>query len=208
MKRFMITICVMVILAIAINPVFSQSLEYGVKAGLNFATFGGEDAGDWGTRTGFSFGGFLAYPVAGIFFIQPELLYTMKGAEDTFTFQGDSYTESFRFSYLEIPVLGKLALPLRNMSIKPVLYAGPALSFRLSSKYHAEGGGEEYEEDDDAVKSTDFGFVIGAGAGVPIGARTLGLEVRYDFGLTSFDDSEEKYNVKNNVLMLMISLQL
>jgi hypothetical protein len=113
MKRFGVTICAIVILSIAVNPLFAQSLEYGVKAGLNFATFGGEDAGDWGTRTGFSFGGFLAYPVADIFFIQPELLYTMKGAE-----------------------------------------------------------------------------------------------VRYDFGLTSFDDSEEKYNVKNNVLMLMISLQL
>jgi hypothetical protein len=113
----------------------------------------------------------------------------------------------FKLSYLEIPVLAKLAVPLNNTNIKPVIYAGPSFSLKLNSSWHwlVKETSQEYEEDDEYAKSTGFGFVIGAGAGIPLGSITVGLEIRFDFGLASFEDD---YSIKNNVFMVMVSVQI
>jgi hypothetical protein len=208
MKRFIVVGCLVLFFAAGSQALCGQGIEYGVKGGLNLSNFGGSDADEWDNRVGIAIGGFLAYPVMNMFYIQPEVLYTMKGAKWDYDFGGASYTETLQLDYLEIPVLAKLVIPLQNSTIKPMIYAGPAVAFNLKSNWHVEGNGEEFDEEDDEVKSTDFGFVLGGGVGIPFGSHMLGVEVRYDFGLSSFDDSPEKYNIKNNTIMLMLSFQI
>ncbi len=208
MKQLAAVLYAVLVFAIAADTAFAQPMTFGAKAGLNIANIGGDDAGDFESRTGFSIGGFLAYPLANMFYIQPEVLYTMKGAAQKQTFGGTTYTGTVKLDYLEIPVLAKLVIPMKNSGLTPMLYAGPALGFKLSSKLHLEGGGLDSEEDYEGIKGTDFGFVIGGGVGIPVGASTFGIEIRYDLGLSSIDDSEDNFNIKNNVLMLMVSFQI
>ncbi len=212
MKRVTTVLIVLFVLVIVMNTTTAQPINFGVKAGLNFANFGGEESGDWSSRTGMAFGGYFEYPLSNTVSVQPEVIYTMKGARQTdrYTFQGAAYTETltFKYNYLEIPVAGKLSIPLDNTNLTPVLFAGPSFAFRLSSGWEMKEEGDRYEGDDDRVKSFDFGFLIGGGAMFNIGARFVEVEIRYNMGLTSLDDSGNNHSIKNNVLMLMASYQI
>jgi hypothetical protein len=208
MKRFTVVSCLLLFFVISVQPLAAQGLGYGFKGGVNMSNFSGSDGDDWDNRTGIAIGGFLSYPLTNMFYIQPEVLYTMKGAKWEFNFAGESYKETLQLDYIEIPVLAKLEIPLRNSNLKPMLYAGPAVAFNVKSNYRIEEDGDTFDEEDEFVKSTDFGFVVGAGIGIPVKSHRIGVEVRYDFGLTSFDDSEDNFDIKNNVLMLMLSFQI
>jgi hypothetical protein len=208
MKQWTVIFLAVVLLAVGTEATLAQPFDFGIKGGLNIANIGGEDAGDFESRTGLSIGGFIAYPLANMFYIQPELLYSMKGAAQKQTFGGVSYTGTLKLDYIEIPVLGKLVIPLQKSNMKPMVYAGPSLAFKLSSKLHLEGGDLDDTDDYEGIKSTDFGFVVGGGVGFPVGANTLAVEIRYDFGLSSIDDTEDNSNIKNNVIMLMVSYQI
>jgi hypothetical protein len=208
MKQITAVLITVMLLVVATDTASAQPISFGAKTGLNFSNLGGDDAGQWDSRTGFALGVYLAYPVANTIFFQPELLYTMKGATDTYNFAGASYTETLKYNYLEIPLLGKVIINLENSSLRPMLYAGPSPAFKLSSKWQEKGGGENYQVEDDRLKSFDLGFVIGAGAGFNVGSHIVGAEIRYNMGLTSIDDTGNNLNVKNNVIMLMVSYQI
>ncbi len=209
MKRFTTILCAIVILVVSAHVINAQPPGFGLKGGLNFSNFGGDDAGTWDSRSGFSFGGFLNSSFSEMFYIQPELLYTTKGASTTSTFEtGDRVTRSLKFSYFEIPILGKLVIPLKNSSFQPMVYAGPYMAFKLSSKLHIEGDDLETESSYDDARTTDFGLVFGGGVGFPVRENILGVEIRYNLGLTSFDDSDDNFNIKHNLFMVILSFQI
>jgi len=164
-------------------------IEKQIKLGLNFANIGGDDADDTSTKTGLVGGFGVKLSLAGIIAVQSELLYTKKGATvDTGAEEIDA-----TYDYLEIPVMGKI-----NMPGIPNFYAGPALGFKLN----AEADGDDIG---DTVKSTDFSLVIGSDYGVPI--PTIGraiLDLRYTFGLSSFDDSGADLDTKHRVFSVML----
>jgi hypothetical protein len=209
MKRFTTILCALVILIVSVHTINARPPGFGLKGGLNFSNFGGDDAGTWDSRTGFSFGGFLVSSFSDLFSIQPELLYTTKGAKRTSTFGvGDRETSTLRFSYLEIPILGKITIPLRNSNFQPLLYAGPYMAIKLSSKMLIESDNQDTESSYDDARATDFGLVFGGGVGFPVRENIIGLEVRYNLGLTSFDDSDDNFSIKHTVVMVMVSFQI
>jgi hypothetical protein len=209
MKSLSVVLLLMCLLFFAANTSFSQSLDFGVKAGLNIATIGGDHANDdWKSRTAAAVGGYVIYPVTHSFSVQPELLYSMKGAVEEGTFGGSRITATLKLDYLEIPVLGKLAIPLKDSDVTPVLFAGPSLAFKLSSKVQQKWEDEEWVDDFDDVKGSDVGFTIGGGVGIPVGMHRLEAELRYNFSLSSIDSSGDNLDIKNNVFMLMLSFRL
>jgi len=197
-----------------------------VKSGL--ADWSAEDFGiplefDTKMRMGGAFGGFLIYSISDMFAIQPELLYTMKGVKGETTVALDFYDEywnylgtydvtlkgTIKLSYLEIPVLAKIAIPTQG-SVKPVLIIGPSLSFKLSAEAEGEMEVEGYSESEeidisDEVSGVDFGLVFGAGVDVLLASGTLTFDARYNLGLTNVPDIEgESYDVKNAVISFMV----
>ncbi len=202
MKRF-IALCVIAIVCVTLGAGVShaQLLQYGLKAGLNIASLSGDEVDDLDSRMGLAVGGYLSVPVAPSFSIQPELLYSMKGASDSFA----GVDVTLKLDYLEIPVLAKYTFGLPGAPVKPSIFAGPALGLKLSSKVKVEGFGESEEEDLEDVKDTDFGLVFGAGLAFNLGSNSVGVDVRYNLGLTSIDDTGEGFDVKNNVISLMVS---
>jgi hypothetical protein len=209
MKRLTIILFAMVLLFAFSSMASAQGLTgYGLKAGLNMASFGGDngDADFWEVeldkkmKMGFTAGGFVTYSITEMFAVQPEVFYTMKGVK----YEGDDWTTTFTYNYLEIPVLAKFTIPTEG-NISPNLFVGPALGINLSAKYKEEYDGQTEEGDVEdypfefggwpKAKSTDFGLVFGAGVDIGMPHSAITIDGRYTLGLTSnSEDYEWEYD--------------
>jgi len=168
----------------------------GVKFGLNMANFSGSDVSNTSNRTAFKVGAFGIFDLGGLVSLQPEVLYTMKGASEKIDVLGTTVKVTYKLAYLEIPVLVRLNLPLQGSTLLPGFFAGPAMAFKLSGKVKAEGGGSTEETDMENVKSTDWGLVFGFGLNV----GPIYVDVRYNMGLSTIDDSADPSDIKNRVI--------
>lgn len=154
---------------------------FGPKAGINYSSFNGADADPFDSRQGYSIGVSLAFSPGGWFTVQPEFLYTEKGAEgDTLGFNEAQLT------YIEIPVLLKINLPGWAV-VTPNVFAGPAFAANVGARAKNKTTGVE-EKIDGMIQDTDYGFVFGAGVDVSIGLGRLGVEARYVLGRKQVDD--------------------
>lgn len=175
----------------------------GPKAGLNIASIAGDDADQilegqtLDSRTGFAGGLFFMYQFSNMFAIQPEAYYTMKGA--TYSESGADLTISL--DYIEVPILVKFIIPIEGSAIKPSIFAGPSIGFNMTAKSKVEFDGESQENDfKDDTKSTEFSLAFGGGLGFPVGNGELGVDIRYILGMSTFDDSSDPWDLKNNVI--------
>jgi hypothetical protein len=170
------------------------SVAFGIRGGLNLATFHGDDVSFDGVepknRTGFCGGAFVAIPLGQSFLIQPEVLYSQKGAK----YEEAGETFALKFDYVEVPLLFKARLG--SGGAKPSLFAGPAVAFKIRSRLEADG---EEEEEAEELKSTDFGIVAGVGLDLAAGSGSFVIDARYTWGLTRLDDSSDEADVKSGV---------
>jgi hypothetical protein len=213
--------------AIAWTPSLSQSNpqptpRFGIIGGANLATQTGYDASN---RLGFAGGLMAVLPVSPSFAIQPELMFTRKGATSKlFTTSATS-----KFDYIELPVLARFEIPAFGR-VKPFVYGGPGFAYRTSctlGTVYGEGvvqnGVPIFSEtavitqcDSLAsqlalaglpgvkVSSTDVDGIIGAGLAFDVGGRTMTVGARYDVGFVKlFTDS----NSKNRALSFMGTLE-
>lgn len=191
MKKVVLFVSLLAIVMLFALPVSAQQMvglaDKGIKVGVNMATFGGDDVDDVDSRTGLVAGAYAKFKFTPLLSIQPELLFSMKGAE-----YGDN---TAKLNYIEIPVLIQASFPSPNFV--PNFYVGPALGIKLSETLEYDG--EEVETDDDAYKGTDFGLAVGLGAKFTM----ISVEARYTLGLSSIDDSGFDADIKNQVLSIM-----
>ena len=165
MQKYFFLIFIIILLISASG--LGQSINTGVKVGLNSASTGGKDASSQ-SITSFNAGFFASLNVIGLLSLQPELLYTMKGYKVEYPvplqigpIPFGSGLLTAKISYLEIPVL----LKLNTSSFRPLwpnIFVGPELAFKLSSK--AISGSPSSEQNLQNINSTDFGIVFGAGS--------------------------------------------
>lgn len=176
-------------------------MAFGIRGGLNLAKFHGDDANFEAVspknRTGFCGGAFVAFRLAESFFIQPEVLYTQKGAR--YEESGEELTVAL--DYVEVPLLFKARFG--SGGARPSLFAGPSAAFKIRSQLEFDGEKEEVEE----VKGTEFGIVAGAGLDLAAGSGAFVIDARYTWGLTTVLDSSESADVKNGVWSFSIGYQ-
>lgn len=215
MKRLILAVfAVLLVFTFSSTTLFAKT-KVGVKGGVNLANLeieagiGGMEAQvEFDDKLGFCVGAFISYDISNMLALQPEVLFTMKGAqllEEGFLGEGE-FKSKMELNYVEIPVLAKVSIPAGS-NIKLNAFAGPAVALKLSAKSKVEFEGESEEEDIEDIKSNDIGLVIGAG--VELGA--LIVEGRYTLGLTSiFDESESvgledlEISTKNKVISIMV----
>ena len=165
-----------VIAAISFATANAQGqLQFGLKGGLNLSNItvsNGFDGYSYSTLASFNAGAFLKVPVIRSFSIQPELYYSGQG------FKGDdgsggTYTE--HVNYLNIPVLGKFTTRSGFY-----LETGPQIGVKLNAKDKENGLSQDVSS---AYNSADFAWVFGAGYKIPM--APVGIDLRYNVGITN-----------------------
>ena len=169
-------------------------ISKGIKAGLNFANFRGDDVEGNSSRKALVVGGFVKINLLNIIALQPEVLYSGKGAE----FEVNSNKTTTKITYLEIPLLIRLNT-INAGVLKAGLIAGPSFAFTLSAK-------SDDTDIKNSIKSNDMGAVVGIGVDLGAGVISLTGDVRYTLGLNSIDDSGADLDIKNGVFSVMVGI--
>ncbi len=172
--------------------------RFGLIAGINSSTVGGGDTQDAKRRTGAMAGISFVAPVSPGFSIEPELLYTMKGAG----FSDTDASGTVKMNYVEIPVLFRGSIPT-STNARPFFYIGPDIAFRAGCSLEAQGQGisgdvscDQFEAEGLKFKTVDYGIVIGAGASFDLTGKIFTISARYDHSLGKLvEDSDTKHRV-------------
>jgi hypothetical protein len=203
MNRFQATLSVLFIVLKA-NISFAQvevpiKITKGLKGGINFANFHGADA-ESDFKNAFIFGGFVGVTLSNLITVQPELLYSGKGAK-----QGsESNRVKYKLNYLEIPVLLKFKV-LQAPKVKPGLYLGPAVAIKINAKRELQENGETSESDLEGIRTPEIGFAIGGTIDFYLGVGAIVFDARYTNGFNSIFEAEG-IEVKNGVFSFMAGL--
>lgn len=157
-------------------PAAAQGIEFGGKAGVNFANLHFQEEVDVpiDNRIGLIAGGFVTIPLGARLSIQPEGLYSQKGAK----FDELGASGRIELDFLDVPILVRYAFG------HLFVFGGPSVGLKLRARQFIEFGDDEEEVDlDDEVESSDFGLV--AGASYEIGR--VSVEGRYTWGLRNIN---------------------
>jgi len=187
------------------------SIEKGVKAGVNLASFRGDfaDIADPNLKAGFVGGAFVAFGFAPDLAIQVEGLFSMKGAKLPWVrvdLEGNPVRpdeSSVSLSYLEVPVLLRGTL-LRTAAVQPMYYLGPTIGISLGGTQSGVPGARDPDLKD--LKALDFGLALGAGAGFKLGGKKVLTEIRWTTGFTDIYDLEGNLESINQVFSLTAAL--
>jgi hypothetical protein len=204
MKRCIILLMAVAIVAALAGNLSAQGLSFGIKGGVNMANYSGSDASGMKMKMGAVGGAFACFDLVALK-IQPEILYSQKGAkeEGTIDLLGTpvAYTGSVSADYIEIPVLLKYSF---GAVIVPSIYVGPSFGILMSANAKIEATGYSASMDvKDAYNSTDLGLVVGAEVKTPM---KLSLEARYTLGLSNAPKAVYgvQPNVKNSTISVMV----
>ncbi len=160
---------------------FSQEIDLGVKAGVNFASISDVNV-DLSSRTGFQAGIFAGIKFTDKVGIQADLLYSQQGAEFD--------AGKFELSYVNVPIVLKYYL-VQGLNLQ----AGPQFGFVVDDKISLNVFGEIAD-----AEKADVSGIIGAGYDFPLGIR---MDARYNFGFTDVSNDVAGNN-KNNVFSLAL----
>lgn len=211
-------ICVPLVVLLLGNA-SAQDIRLGLKTGANFSTFRGDtDAITQNVsfprlsrRLSVQLGGFALVEFNEWLLFQSELLYTQKGA----VLEGSSVgvsevTGTYRFAYLQIPLLLKIRIPTRA-PVAPVFFVGPSgalntasgleVEFRNTSQNASETRTVSYG---DVTTTFSLGGVIGGGLHYRISeSRTVMLTLLYNPGLSDIA-SERAVELRNDTITLSL----
>jgi hypothetical protein len=192
------------------NPVAvlgQNRVRAGIKGGFNASTLYYENAknNDRKERYGFHGGVYAQIPAGQFFAIQPELLYSAKGASANYNALGLQGRNTFRLNYLELPVLATFKL---GNAVE--IQAGPYVSYLLNTNVTSTGdianGTTTLNRDN--FNRTDYG--IAGGFNLYAGKALIGL--RYAQGLKNIADGGVAGtilgNAKNGVGMISVGFSL
>ncbi len=176
----------------------------GIKGGLNATNLYMNDINDENARFGFNLGLYGQILSSDVFAIQPELLYSTKGARWEYTGAIEQNID-FNINYLDLPVLAVFKL-----GKTAEIHAGPYAGYLLSAKIKYDGdlanGTDNVDRDD--LNTIDYGLV--GGLGLNFGAMQVGA--RYNYGLAKIASSDAAKSIlgdsKNSNAQLYVAFNL
>ena len=152
----------------------AQHVNIGVKAGLNLYTINSDNNAEYDPKAGLHVGLIGHIHLAKQLAFQPEIMYSAQGAK--YTVAG---TETkLKFGYINIPLLIQYMF---DNGFR--LQAGPQVGFLVSAKSETNNTDIDVK---DNLKPVDF--AIGAGVGYVNPASGLGIDARYNLGLSNIND--------------------
>ena len=180
----------------------AQSVSYGIKAGASLTNFTGDGTGDLKNVFGFHGGLVANFAVNDAFSIQPEVLYSMKGAKSEENL-GMGYTSksTAHLHYIDVPVLARVNAGGLFFEL------GPQVGFLVAAKSKNEItggvlGGTSTNDIKNELSSVDFGYAAGLGYQISNGP---GIGLRYNGGLTNLDKDSGSSKVRNSAFQLYLT---
>jgi hypothetical protein len=177
---------------------FSQALpsfQFGLKGGLNLAKFkttGGLAADN---QTGFYAGAWARIGAAGIH-LQPELYIAKKSSEST----SSGASNEIKYTSLDIPILVGTKLGAAGVGIR--FNTGPVVSFILDEdQSFTQAAGAVANG---SIKDQAYAWQIGTGVDV----GKLGIDLRYELGLTKIYTFNSTNATKLNLFTLGLAYKL
>ena len=159
-----------------IYPVESQPSSYGIKGGLNIANLYIDDIPNESSEIGFQAGIYGRFGVHPNLFLQPEILYSQKGANAFI----EEQKVNIELNYIEIPVLLKMRLK-QYFNV----YAGTYGGFLLAKSIKFENQNTNFPKpDEEDFKSLDFGFLLG----IEFNVGRFDMGARYNSGIIYVGD--------------------
>ncbi|KAF2511065.1 PorT family protein [Flavobacterium arcticum] len=153
-----------------------KAQAFGIKAGLNFANFNGNDADDFNVLTSFHVGMVAEMHLMDALSVQPEFLYSVQGAK--------TKDETYKLNYVTLPVMLKL-----YFTDSFNIHAGPQIGLLIG-------------ESDSFTTFESSTYDLGFAGGVEFFfADNFAAQARYNAGSTKVSD---KYELKNSVLQLSL----
>ena len=181
--------------------------KFGVKGGINLSNLYVDDVDDENMKVGINVGVFAKFPMTRGFSIQPELLYSSKGAKLTYNnaIQGRGEYR-YNLNYVDLPVLAVFNVG-KNFNI----HAGPYVSLLTSANIKRL---DKTNDDIDLIADLDaddfnrFDYGLTGGVGLDIENFTIGA--RYNYGLHEIGKAgfagEATKNSKNSAFTFYIGL--
>jgi hypothetical protein len=176
--------------ALGATAAIASPITWGPRVGLNASAFTGE-FGDavkpdvrWFPNLGLALQVDLARNVA----FRGEVSYSVKGggaesiAVDTGGNPTGSSKDTWRFDYVEVPLLVRTRLPV-GAPVKPYLELGPSFGVALRGEFKSEGVGVPTADLRDSMNDLDVSLGGGFGLELPAGSTRASLEMRYMRGL-------------------------
>ncbi len=162
-----------------------MTAKFGIKGGLNLTNLYVADVSNEHMKAGFNAGVFVKIPVTRGFSIEPEVLYSVKGARDTYNnFAQGNGEYRFNLNFIEMPLVAVVNLA-PNFNIHAGGYAAYLVGANVqdvNSNGTIEGA---TDLNADNFRRWDFGLV--GGAGFDIEHFTIGA--RYNYGLSNIGKS-------------------
>lgn len=195
-----------VAMAVPINTqAQTQPFTFGLKGGVNVATFYGDAVDNAEVVPLFNAGIFANYRFSRNFSVQAEALYTGRGAEiDSPLANTKTGTTEYQLGYISVPVLLKYHFA-NSSDWTPNIYVGPQVSFLVQSE-------ADEVEIDDQLKDVTFGLAGGIGVDWSVASsprdfvQTIGLDLRYTLGLTNVFDLPNEPEAKNMVFSAALAI--
>lgn len=174
MKKIILSLAILAGFAGAANA--QTGVKYGIKGGFNGSTFSGTDSQGSKYKAGFAAGVFANFGINDQFSIQPEVLFSQKGARVTgYQGVGDNTFKS-TLSYIDVPILARINTGDAGKGF--FFEIGPQGSLVVADRDFIQYGGNKYDENTNTrdLNKVLIGYVGGIGYQITSG---LSLGVRY-----------------------------
>jgi hypothetical protein len=172
MKFYLVALATTLLITTVVS---SQSINLGLKGGLNVYNINNDNNSEYDSKVGFHAGLIGHIHLTRQFAVQPELVYSVQGAKYT----NGGVESKLNLGYINIPVL------LQYMFDNGFrLQAGPQIGFMLNAKREV---GDIKTDVKDGFKTVDLGLGFGAGYVTPSG---FGIDARYNLGLSNINEND------------------
>ena len=214
MKKAIKKLVVLGISAVATTSIFAQEQKatgeikltpkIGIKGGVNLSNLYVDNVKDENVKVGANIGFYAKIPVVKGLSIQPEVLYSQKGAQVNYNNILGSGKYRYNFDYIEVPITAVINVA-KNFNILAGGYTGFLASAKVKD-VDANGNIRGVTElNKDNFESFDYGLV--GGLGFDIENTNIGL--RYSYGLKNIGKDGSLsgnllQNSKNSVISLTI----
>ncbi|SFQ41598.1 porin family protein [Hymenobacter arizonensis] len=158
----------------------AQEVRFGLKGGVNYSTITSKDDSDAESKIGLLGGVFANFGLSDLISIQPEVLYSQKGAQ-----MKDMSDVKVKLNYIDVPVLVKVNAGGLFFE------GGPQVGFLTTAKVTNGSQSEDFKEN---VKSVDFGYAVGLGYQAESGPM-IGL--RYNGGISDINKNNNNDSDKS-----------